>query len=219
MNFDQACREIVRICLDLAGKGYLAGTGGNVACRIDDEHYAVTPSATDYYKMTPEDICVLRLRDHTCVAGERRPSVEHRLHANIFRTRRDWRASIHTHQPVASAYTLLGRALKISDPRHRALLGPEAALVDYAPSGTNWLASKLQRALRPEINAYLLRNHGVVCCGGSLDVTVAAVEALEKACADYFHEALQNRGHAHRHVPVSDVLTLLSDTNGMEASQ
>ena len=60
-----------------------------------------------------------------------------------------------------------------------AFLGQKAALVGYAPSGTGWLASKLRKTLRPEINAYLMRNHGVVCCGPTLGETVARVEALE----------------------------------------
>ncbi len=84
MNFDQARREVVATCLELADKGYLAGTGGNVAYRIDDEHFAVTPTATDYYAMRPEDICVLRLDDLVRVAGDSRPSVEHRLHPMFY---------------------------------------------------------------------------------------------------------------------------------------
>ena len=219
MSGDDVRCEVVATCLELANKGYLAGTGGNVACRIDDDHFAVTPSATDYYAMRPEDICVLRLRDCVLVAGERRPSVEHRLHANILRTRRDCRASIHTHQPFASAYTLLGRELEIRHPRHQSILGPKAALVGYAPSGTSWLARKLQKALRPEINAYLMRNHGVVCCGPTLAETVARVEALEAACALYFQDAIGCCTHPESPGIRSDVLRLLADSLKMESVQ
>jgi L-fuculose-phosphate aldolase len=219
MNFDQARREVIATCLDLADKGYLAGTGGNVAYRIDDEHFAVTPSATDYYAMGPEDICVLRLDDLVRVAGDRRPSVEHRLHAYLLRARRDCRASIHTHQPIASAYTLLGRALVIRDPRQQALLGPQAALVSYAPSGTRWLASKLEKALQPGINSYLLRNHGVVCCGPTLGETVARVEALELACTTFFRNAINNRAGFGREPSLSKVLTLLVNSGEMESVQ
>jgi len=217
MNFDQACREVVRICLYLADRGFLAGTGGNVACRIDGEHFAVTPSAVDYYAMKPEDICLLRLHDLTRVAGERPPSVEHRLHGNVLRVRQDCAASIHTHQPIASAYTLLGRALEIRDPRHRALLGPEAAFVGYAPSGTSWLAAKLEKALQPHINAYLLRNHGIVCCGPSLEETVTRVEALEMACARYFRDAVEQRTETEREGSGSVVLALLDELLKMES--
>jgi L-fuculose-phosphate aldolase len=219
MNFDRAHREVVATCLDLANKGYLAGTGGNVAYRIDDDYFAVTPSATDYYAMGPEDICVLRLDDLARVAGDRRPSVEHRLHAHLLRARRDCRASIHTHQPIASAYTLLGRDLEIPHPRQQAILGPKAAFVSYAPSGTRWLAWKLEKMLRPEINAYLMGNHGVVCCGPTLGETVARVEALELACTTFFRNAINHRAGLGCEPSLSEVLTLLSNSGETEPLQ
>jgi L-fuculose-phosphate aldolase len=216
MKFEQARRDLIAASLELARRGYLAGTGGNLACRVDDRHFAVTPSATDYFTMTPEDICVLRLDNLEHVEGGRRPSIEHRLHAYVLRARRDCRASIHTHQPIASAYTLLGRALPIHDPRHRMALGDAAVLVGYAPSGTRWLASKLRKALRPGINAYLMRNHGVVCCAPTLGEAVAGVEALEAACAGFFVEAIGSRAGADRSASLSGVLELLTNPEVME---
>jgi L-fuculose-phosphate aldolase len=217
MNFEDARREVIAICIELADSGYLAGTGGNVACRIDDEHFAVTPSASDYYSMGPEDICVLRIGDLVRVAGERKPSVEHRLHACVLRARQDCRASIHTHQPIASAYTLLGRHLEICNPDHQRALGRKAALVGYAPSGTRWLASKLQKALRPEINAYLLRNHGVVCCGPTLRETVARVEALESACSSFFREAMNHRTASGQESSSPEILNLLCHSEELDS--
>jgi L-fuculose-phosphate aldolase len=216
MNFDQVRSKVVSTCLSLADKGYLAGTGGNVACRVHDDFFAITPSATDYYAMRPEDICVLRLDNLEQVAGDHRPSVEHRLHANVLRLRRDCDASIHTHQPTASAYTLLGRALEIRDPHHQAILGQTATFVSYAPSGTSWLASKLGKKVRPEINTYLMQNHGVVCCGPTLAETVQMVEALEMACITFFHDAISARIAAGCDPSLSKVLTLFPTTPEME---
>jgi len=219
VNFEQARREVVAACRELADKGYLAGTGGNVACRADDGHFMVTPTATDYYAMRPEDICVLRLDNLARVAGDRRPSIEHKLHAHVLRMRRDCGASIHTHQPVASAYTLLGQALEIHDPLHQAILGRRAASVGYAPSGTGWLASKLRKALRPEINAYLMRNHGVVCCGPTLGETVARLETLESACAVFFRQTIGGRTDAGFEPSLWEILTLLASSGDRESQQ
>jgi L-fuculose-phosphate aldolase len=219
MTFDGVRQEVVSTCRLLAGKGYLAGTGGNVACRIDDEHFAVTPSATDYLSMRPEDICILRLDNLARVAGDRRPSIEHRLHAHVLRIRRDCYASIHTHQPIASAYTLLGRALEIQDPRHWAILGDKAALVGYAPSGTSWLASRLAKALRPDINAYLMRNHGVLCCGPTMSETIALVEALEAACTTFFRDAITSRMSRASEPYLSEVLEMLNSNEEVEFAQ
>ena len=191
--FDQERLKVVETCRELADRGYLAGTGGNVANRIDEIHFAVTPSATDYYLMQAEDICVLRLDDLTKVSGAQKPSVEHRLHAHLLRLRPDCNASIHTHQPIASAYTLLGRSIEIRDEVQRAQLGEKAAYVGYAPSGTSWLAGRLKQAIRPDIHAYLMRNHGVVCCGSTLRQAISRVEALEHVCANFFLDAIRDK--------------------------
>ena len=219
MTVDQVRCEVVAVCLELADKGYLAGTGGNVACRIDEKCFAITPSATDYYAMRPEDICVLRLDNLEHVAGDLQPSIEKKLHAHVLQVRQDCRASIHTHQPIASAYTLLGQALEIHDPLHQAVLGRKASFVGYAPSGTSWLASKLRKALRPEIDAYLMRNHGVVCCGPTLGETVTRVETLELACADFFRHAIGSRAGPRCEPSGAEVLTLLVNSGDRESVQ
>jgi L-fuculose-phosphate aldolase len=217
MTVDQVRRDVIATCLELADKGYLAGTGGNVACRIDDEHFAITPSASDYYSMTPDDICVLRLDTLARVAGDKRPSVEQKLHANVLRARLDCKASIHTHQPIASAYALLGRDLEILQPAHQTMLGSKAVCAGYAPSGTGWLASKLGKSLRPEVNAYFLRNHGAVCCGPTLAETAARVEALEAACSDFFRAAITNRTGTACDECLPEALNLLVRNEELEA--
>ena len=190
----QAIRQsVVDLCIELAERGFLAGTGGNIALRIDAEHFAVTPSATDYYSMSADDISVLRLADLRQVEGARAPSVESSLHARVLRARSDCHCSIHTHQPIASACTLLGRPLPVEDAEARRLLGPLVALVGYAPSGTGWLAAKLSKALSPAINAYLMRNHGVLCCAPDIASGMQAVAALEAVATEYLRRHILAR--------------------------
>ena len=135
MRFQDVRQEVVRTCIELADRGFLAGTGGNVALRADDDHFAVTPSATDYYAMSAADVCVVRLSDKKQVDGEREASVEAGLHAGVLQARPECWASVHTHQPVASAYTLLAKPLEVRDHLHRELLGGRVPCVGYAPSG------------------------------------------------------------------------------------
>ena len=179
MNTLQIRQTVVDLCVELSQRGHFSGTGGNIALRIDADHIAVTPSATDYLTMTPADVCVLRLVDLAQVEGEGVPSVETGLHARVLRARRDVQASIHTHQPVASACALLGRALEVPPGALQRSLGARVPMVGYAPSGSNWLASKLARQLRSDTNAYLMRNHGALCCGTSTSAALQAVDDLE----------------------------------------
>jgi L-fuculose-phosphate aldolase len=205
-------QAVVDLSRNLARQGFLAGTGGNIAVRIDAEHFAVTPSATDYYAMSADDVSVLRLDDLRQVEGARPPSVESSLHARVLRFRRDCDYSVHTHQPIASACALLGAALTVDDPMQRGLLGARVALAGYAPSGTGWLATKLAKALRPDINAYLMRNHGVLCCAPDAATAVLTVAALEAVAAQFLRQGIlaQAAAQASRRPVLLDIAAALA---------
>jgi len=187
-------RQVVEACLTLADHGYLAGIGGNVALRLDEAHFAVTPSAADYYRLGAEDICVLRLDTLEVVEGDLKPSVESGLHAAMLRFHGAADASLHTHQPLASAVALIKRGIPLAegDP-----MGTEAALVSYAPSGTGLLVHALSRRLRPGRLAYVLRNHGVICAAESLDAAIASVARLEAAAARLLAALIGRRPPTH----------------------
>ncbi len=219
MSFLAERREVLATCLQLAEKGFLAGTSGNIACRAGASHFAITPSASDYYAMTPEDICVVRLDDLTCIFGNRRPSVELRLHAAVFRKHEDCNASLHTHQPIASAYSLLGKDLIPQIPSHRQVLGKIVPCLGYAPSGTTWLANRLLKRLSTDTHAYLMRNHGVICCGSSVPQAVERLEALESSCGLFFSNAMSKRSLAEPRPWHADVQYLLSHNDGQESLQ
>ena len=177
---------MVATSIALADRGYLAGTGGNIALRADDEHFLVTPSGVDYYAMGPGDICVIRLADKSQVEGEMPASVVAGLHGNVLNARPDCRASIHTHQPIASAYTLLAIPLVVENVAHRLTVGAEIPCVSYAPSGTGFLAKKVGNAFNEFTHACLMRNHGVVCVGEDIEQAIDRVATLEAACAAFF---------------------------------
>ncbi|MDN3922366.1 class II aldolase/adducin family protein [Roseateles violae] len=176
-------QAVIASCLRLADQGYLAGTGGNVALRLDAQHFAVTPSAADYYGMTPEQIAVLRLDTLAQVAGEMKPSVESAMHASLLRRWPERLASVHTHQPLASAVALLGQALPLDEAADIAALGPRLEVVGYAPSGTSLLVKRLRRTLREGIHAYLLRNHGLICTAPDLPRAAELVARIEATAA------------------------------------
>ena len=180
-------RAVLATALKLADLGFLAGVAGNLALRLDKKRMAVTPSATDYYTMTPDDVCVVDIDGLRRLAGERAPSVESGLHARALLARPDCHASVHTHQPIASAFTLLGIPLPVPA-EERAIVGDEVPVAGYAPSGTGWLARNVARLVRPNRNAYLMRNHGVVGLGATLDDACAVVLAVERAARRWFEE-------------------------------
>lgn len=192
-RFQTERQSVIDTCLLLAEQGYLAGTGGNVALRLDATHIAVTPTAADYYTLEADDICVLRLDTLAQVEGRLAPSVESGLHATLLRAKPAMQASVHTHQPLASAMALLNTAIPLPLPADQALLGREVAIVPYAPSGTGLLVRALRRRLSPELQAYLLRNHGLICAARSLPEAVEQLGRIERAAASFLRQRIAAR--------------------------
>ena len=104
-------QEVADMCRRFADHGYFAGTGGNIGLRLDGRHFAVTPTATDYETMEAEDVVILRLDTLEQVEGDRKPSVEKGLHQRMLNAYPERSASVHTHQPIASAVALLHETL------------------------------------------------------------------------------------------------------------
>ena len=192
MIFETQRQALITLCIRLSRKGYFAATGGNIMLRLDDKHVAVTPSATDYFSMTAADICILTLENLTQVDGIKTPSVEASLHAQLLRRRPDVHCSIHTHQPLASACTLLARSLPVPDDL-QPLLGKHIPRARYAPSGTRMLAKAFAAQINSASNAYLMTNHGIVCAGRDTDDAMQNVAALEHCARQFLQQNLLHR--------------------------
>lgn len=186
-------QAVADMCRHLSAEGFLAGTGGNIGLRLDDQLFAVTPTATDYETMQAEDVVILRLDTLEQIEGEKKPSVEKGLHQRILSMWPDRRASIHTHQPIASAVALLHQTIAWpsgSPPE----LGRHIGLIPYRPSGTGMLVKALGKALEPDIHAYLLASHGVICTAKTLEDAPGMVRRIEAAAAIHLRKRIDQKG-------------------------
>lgn len=188
-------QQVADMCRYFADHGYFAGTGGNIGLRLDDTYFAVTPTATDYETMRAEDVVILRLDTLEQVEGDKKPSVEKGLHQRMLSAYPERHASVHTHQPIASAVALLHETLpwpagSSSD------LGPHIGLIPYRPSGTGMLAKVLGRALRLDVYAYLLASHGVICTAATLEAAADLVRRIEAAAANSLRTRIERNGPA-----------------------
>ena len=57
----------------------------------------------------------------------------------------------------------------------------------------DWLSAKVGRVLRPDINAYLMLNHGVLCCGANPEAGMQVVEDLETLARTHLHQQMAAR--------------------------
>ena len=107
---------------------------------------------------------------------------------------------VHTHQPNASAVSVLGetfsltatngnlRADRITTAEQRALLGPTIPTANYGLSSTPPLAANVRRAIRrnPDSKAVLMKSHGALCFGADYEEAFKAAYALEEVCGRIF---------------------------------
>ena len=148
MEHAMSRQHVVDMCRTMLERGYLKATEGNVSVRIPGRRlYAVTPSNYDYAKMRVEDVCIVDFD------GKHRPdastpllapSIEAKMHANVYRVRPDVNAIVHTHQPYASALAFLRREIPALTDEQVRFLGKRVAIIDYAPSGTGFLAKNVR---------------------------------------------------------------------------
>jgi len=183
-------QAIIDAALWLQGQGYFGpelATAGNVSKRIENESLiAITPSSIPYQELTTDDIAVVDM-ESTLVSGNFPPSVEVGLHLGVYAARSDVQAVVHTHQPYASILALLDEAIPPLFDDITMALGGEVEVVPYALAGTPDLAELTAKAVKSGRHAFLMKNHGAVCLGKSLDKAVKNAALLEKLAHAYYH--------------------------------
>src|SRR5262245_38508053 len=201
VEYRAARQHVVDMCRTMLERGYLKATEGNVSVRIAGHRlYAVTPSNYDYDKMRVEDICIVDFEAKHCPADASTglaPSIECGMHANIYRERPDVNAIVHTHQPYASALAFLRKPIPALTDEQVRFLGQRVAIIDYAPSGTGFLARNVQKKVTSGDNAFIIANHGIIALGTDPDRAVFNMALLEKVSLAYLLALTTEAGKVH----------------------
>ena len=102
---DLAARlAVIETCRRMNALGINQGTSGNVSLRHGDG-FLITPSGIDYDAMTPEQVVPVHLDGS--YSGDWLPSSEWRMHFDIYASRPEAGAVVHTHSPYATALSCL----------------------------------------------------------------------------------------------------------------
>ena len=166
ITLDDARAQVADKGIEILEEGLTQKTSGNVSVRVDAERVAISPSGIPYHDIAPGDVPIVDL-DGEVLEGELPPSSETPMHTEVYRRRDDVGGIVHTHSPYATTFASLGRGI---DPAHYliAFAGKGVPVAPYARNGT----AELGRAAADTMgdrNAVLLRNHGVLAVGPTLD--------------------------------------------------
>jgi ribulose-5-phosphate 4-epimerase/fuculose-1-phosphate aldolase len=159
---------------------YVGFADGNVSARDPETNLvAVKPSGIPWPKIRVEDVAIIDV-DGNMVDGKLKPSSETPMHTLFYRNREDVNAVVHSHAPVSTAWSVVGKAIP-SFIVNQILTRGEIPIAAYTPPGTEALGQSAYDVMGKEGLACVLQSHGTLAVGGSLHHALHVSFALEDA--------------------------------------
>jgi ribulose-5-phosphate 4-epimerase/fuculose-1-phosphate aldolase len=195
---DQPLNQLCEAGAGFYARGYVFGSTGNLSVRIGDRIW-ITPTGQSLKSLTPGELACLdaEAKNHNA----NKPSKEAPFHLAVYRRRPDVNAIVHLHAPDSVALSCLEAPEEIPPltPYYFMRVAPLAVLPYFRP-GSAELAEAVEQAA-PAHNCMLLRNHGTICAGATLNEAVDRAEELEATARLYF----TLRGERVRHLTAEQI--------------
>ena len=178
-------REIVACARQMNALGINQGTSGNISARFGDQ-MLITPSATPYEAMRPEDIASMPLSgERGAWTGPLKPSTEWRFHLDILKARPEAGAIVHSHATYCTTLAIQRMEIPAVHYMIAAFGGTTVRCAPYATFGTAELAAHALTALQGR-NACLLAHHGMIVFGDTLAKAMWLAVELETLAKQYY---------------------------------
>ncbi len=172
--------HIIEICKRLHSRNMLSAADGNISYRISPTEILITPSGIAKAFMTLSDMAVITL-DNKIIHGN--PSTERLMHLEVFNSCAKAKAVVHAHPVTAIAWSIAKPNLEKlpSDCLSEVILATgDIPFADYARPGTQAMGDVLKSFL-PQHRALILRRHGAITWGESLDEAYRGMERIENS--------------------------------------
>ncbi|MCT7755223.1 MAG: class II aldolase/adducin family protein [Lactobacillus iners] len=168
-------------------------TWGNVSYKIPNQDiFLITPSGVEVKDLNVDKIIVLDI-NMNIIEGKLRPSVDGITHSIIYKNFPSINSIVHTHSPNATAFAQAEKNIPVLGTTHADTFGAEIrniphiknTIAEYEAEVGHLVVSTVQKQLREEVylknvHAVLLRKHGVLTFGSSLDGAINYAIALEE---------------------------------------
>ena len=180
------------------------GATGNCSIR-KGEGFLISPSGISNDSLKSEHIVLMKM-DGTLVNPKKlQPSSEWLFHRDIFTSRKDVNAVVHTHSVYASALSVLGAAIPQFHYMIAVTGGKEIPCAQYAMFGTQELSDNILKSLGKQ-KACLMSNHGLITVGNDLKEAVDIAEEVEHLSKMYVIANMPRKPHLLSDEEMDDVL-------------
>lgn len=181
-----ALQELCETAASFYQRGYAFGSTGNLSVRVGDEVW-ITPTGRSLRNLRPDELACIGLDG--CPLNGARASKEFPFHLGCYRASPEARALVHLHATHAVALSCLadldaGDPLPAITPYYLMRVAP-LGIVGYHCPGSAELAAAVERAAASH-DCLLLRNHGLITLGATLNEAVDRAEELEETARLYF---------------------------------
>ena len=180
------------------------GATGNCSIR-KEEGFLISPSGISNDSLKSEHIVLMKM-DGTLVNPKKlQPSSEWLFHRDIFTSRKDVNAVVHTHSVYAGALSVLGAAIPQFHYMIAVTGGKEIPCAQYAMFGTQELSDNILKSLGKQ-KACLMSNHGLITVGTDLKEAVDIAEEVEHLSKMYVKANMPRKPHLLSDEEMDDVL-------------
>jgi L-ribulose-5-phosphate 4-epimerase len=193
--------QVVEAGLEALRRGIVHGTAGNFSIRDRESGLiAISPSGIPYPKTTPADVVVVD-DDANVVDGHRKPSSETPMHTMIMKAHPEVRAIVHTHSHYSTVVGTIRDFLPPILTEVCCVVGERVPVTRYGLTALPDIGQSVQEAMDGESRAVLMRNHGLIAFGDTLDEAMAISEIVEESAKVYVNALAANGGREPVLVP------------------
>jgi ribulose-5-phosphate 4-epimerase/fuculose-1-phosphate aldolase len=164
--------------------GFDEGVAGHITARDPEllDHFWVNPFAMHFSQIKVSDLILVN-HEGTVVEGEYRVNgAAFAIHSQLHAARPDVVAAAHSHSMYGKAWSALGRLLDPITQDSCAFYGDHALFDDYTGVVLDLDEGKRIGAALGDCKAVILRNHGLLTVGHSVDEAAFWFFAMERSC-------------------------------------
>ncbi|XP_047237442.1 beta-adducin isoform X3 [Girardinichthys multiradiatus] len=169
---------------DLYGWAQISQTLLTLRVSKEQEHFLVLPEGLAYSEVTGSSLVKVNLLGEVVEKGSTNLQVgtdKFSLHSAIYSARPNVRCLLHLHTPATAAVSAMKSGLLPLS--HEALLVGDVAYYDYnGVMGEEEDRMELQKSLGPTCKVLVLRNHGIVALGESVEEAFYTIFHIQAAC-------------------------------------
>jgi L-fuculose-phosphate aldolase len=182
-------KEIIKFAKLLNQRKLSALRSGNISLRYKSG-FLITPSGKKYSLLKVKDIVFVNLNGK--YNKKQKPSSEWRFHQDIYISKKNAKAIVHSHSTNATALSTHNK--KIPSFHYMVALagGSDIKCAKYATYGTRELSKNILKALKNRF-ACLIANHGQITFGSSLAEAFELAEEVDNLAKQYIKALLLGR--------------------------